>query len=71
MSHFTVLVIGPNVEKQLAPFDENLETEPYNEGEVSQNEIESFVNYYKEKGISYPTVKELYEHEGEDWNGGS
>lgn len=28
MSHFTVLVIGPNIEAQLAPFDENLETAP-------------------------------------------
>lgn len=29
MSHFCVLVIGENVEAQLAPFDEGLEFEPY------------------------------------------
>lgn len=29
MSHFTVLVIGPNPEEQLKPFDENLEVERY------------------------------------------
>jgi hypothetical protein len=29
MSHFTVLVIGEDVEGQLAPFDENLEVNPY------------------------------------------
>ena len=29
MSHFTVMVIGNNVEKQLAPFDENLEVPRY------------------------------------------
>ena len=29
MSHFKVLVIGENVEEQLAPYDENLEVEPY------------------------------------------
>ena len=29
MSHFTVLVIGEDVEGQLAPFDENTEVEPY------------------------------------------
>lgn len=28
MSHFSVLVIGPNPDAQLAPYDENLETEP-------------------------------------------
>lgn len=32
MSHFTVLVIGDNVDEQLAPFDENLEVE-FQEGE--------------------------------------
>ena len=29
MSHFTVLVIGENVDEQLAPYDENLEVEGY------------------------------------------
>lgn len=29
MSHSTVLVVGPNPEKQLAPFSEELEVEPY------------------------------------------
>lgn len=31
MSHFSVLVIGPDPEAQLAPFDENLEVEAYEE----------------------------------------
>ena len=29
MSHFTVLVLGDNVDEQLAPYDENLQVEPY------------------------------------------
>ena len=29
MSHFTVLVIGPDPEGQLAPYDENINVEPY------------------------------------------
>ena len=29
MSHFTVMVIGENPEKQLEPFNENLEVAPY------------------------------------------
>ena len=31
MSHFTVLVVGDNAEEQLAPYDENIEVEPYGE----------------------------------------
>jgi hypothetical protein len=31
MSHFTVLVIGEDVEEQLAPYDENISVEPYRE----------------------------------------
>lgn len=29
MSHFTVLVIGDDIEEQLAPYDENISVEPY------------------------------------------
>ena len=29
MSHFSVLVIGDNVDKQLAPYNENIKVEPY------------------------------------------
>lgn len=35
MSHFTVLVIGDNVDEQLAPYDENLEVDPYKEVEAA------------------------------------
>jgi hypothetical protein len=71
MSHFTVLVIGDDVEDQLAPYDEGLETEPTCQGDVSQEDINRFVNHYKEKGISYPTLKDLYDDKGEDWNNGT
>ena len=29
MPHFTVLVIGENIEEKLAPYSEELEVEPY------------------------------------------
>ena len=29
MTHFAVLVVGDNVEEQMAPYDENLEVDPY------------------------------------------
>lgn len=29
MSHYSVLIIGKNIENKLAPFDESLEVSPY------------------------------------------
>jgi hypothetical protein len=45
MSHFTVLVIGEDVEKLLAPYDENLEVEPY-KNYLSDRDIERIVGHY-------------------------
>jgi len=70
MSHFTVLVIGDNIEDQLAPYDEKLETEEYFEKEVSEKEIKEFVDFYAEKSPENKklSVEELYKKVGEDWN---
>lgn len=35
MSHYAVIVIGENVDEQLAPYDENIEVDPYWEDECS------------------------------------
>lgn len=76
MSHYAVLVINSNgindVESQLAPFDENTEMPRYSKGEVSQDELDSFVEHYTEKDESLKglSVQELYEMNGESWNGG-
>jgi hypothetical protein len=69
MSHFTVLIIGENPEGQLEPFDEGLETEPIQQGEVSEEEKQHFIGYYKKKeGITDKTFEELYAIKGDEWN---
>jgi hypothetical protein len=69
MSHFTVLVIGDNAESQLAPYDENMEMEEYLDGEVSEDEIKRFLEYYKEKHDAAGTFEDIYKQWGDDWNG--
>lgn len=49
MSHYAVLVIGENIEEQLAPFDENLRVEEYVRDIVSQKEKDGFIEYYTDK----------------------
>jgi len=49
MSHFTVLVIGKNPEKQLAPYNENLKTPEYCKGVVSAEEVKGFIEFYTEE----------------------
>lgn len=68
MSHFAVLVIGANINEQLAPYDENIEAAPY-PVEVSEDEIKRMVDYYKRNGIEYPTIEELVSSKGVDWGG--
>lgn len=52
MSHFTVMILGENADKQLAPFDENLELPLYVEFTKEQlidnkrKEIENYKNTY-------------------------
>lgn len=49
MSHSTVLVIGPNVEEQLAPFDENLAVEPYPKP-VDADTLQRMIEHYRKEG---------------------
>lgn len=67
MSHFTVLVVGKNPEKQLSPYDENIEVY------VTKKEKQDFIDYYtKDKnpeGINDgKTFAQLYKEHGEGWN---
>ena len=67
MSHFTVLVLGGNINEQLAKFDEQLECEAVNEGPVSDDDTQRFIKRYQEVGGT-KTFDELYDENGEDWN---
>lgn len=76
MSHFTVLVIGGNVDEQLAPYDEDIRVEDYSNGIVSDDDLLSFVKHYcdDEKAIAQVkelSLDELYAKFGEGWNGGT
>jgi hypothetical protein len=53
MSHFTVLVIGKNPEKQLKPYNEGLEVPEYCKGVVSSEDVQGFIEFYtkEEKGV--------------------
>lgn len=82
MSHFSVLVIGDDVEGQLAPFDENIEMPRRRDGEVSDEEKVRFLGYYVngDDGEDLPeeelTTKlaikgffdAVYDENGGDWN---
>lgn len=70
MSHFAVMVIGSNVEEQLAKYDENIEYDEYDKGEVSEEDKNNMLNYYSNKqGESFSSFDECYQLHGEDWNG--
>jgi hypothetical protein len=66
MSHFSVLVIGPDPEKQLAPYDENTEVEPYKR-RVDAEEVASMAKYYSLDATDLAAlVPRLSEWDGRD-----
>jgi hypothetical protein len=83
MSHYTVLVIGEDIEEQLAPFDENIQVPKYKQGIVSEEDKKSFIECYtiydekrtwgvKSKEEAEKNSKlsfdKLYKKFGKDWN---
>ena len=81
--HFKVIIIGEDPEEQLAPFSEHIKMPRYRTGDVSQEEINNFVELYttykKDRGYGTDSqseadenkklsVKELYKKYGDDWN---
>lgn len=73
MSHFTVMVIWDNPEKQLEKYDENIDYDPYVVRVVSDEEKTRLIEYYnKEKKLQH-TVEDfdsIYERFWQDWNSG-
>ena len=70
MSHFTVMVIGDDPEGQLAPFDENESVEEYCTGEVSEDDKQQMLDFYKkERKSRIRSFDSCYKRYGEDWNG--
>lgn len=71
MSHYTCMIIGENPESQLEPFNENLQMDRYEVGEISEDEKNRFVKWVIKK---YPLMEdksfdEICENYGEEWNG--
>ncbi len=62
MSHFSVLVIGDDVEGQLAPYDENIKTEPKPEA-FSQESVDSMAKHYGTTDLAELATKM------QDWDG--
>ena len=68
MSHFAVMVIGDDIDRQLEACDENLEVEPRCLGEVSDSTKAQMMNFYKERGYNFNSFDECYEAKGDDWD---
>lgn len=65
--------VESQIDDILYPYNEQIETEEYSEGEVSKEELTRFVEHYANE---YPedsdlSLDELYEKYGDEWNGGS
>lgn len=72
MSHFAVMVIGSDVEEQLAPYDENIEVPEYRSGDVTEEDKQEMLKYYNSSRTDekkYTSFEECYAVHGEDWNG--
>jgi hypothetical protein len=71
MSHFTVMIIGPDPDGQLAKYDEGLDGPKRFVNVVSQEEKKSFIDFYIDKHPERAgqTFEELYEEFGYSWNG--
>ena len=86
MSHFSVLVLGDNVDEFLAPYDESIIVAPRVSGEVTQEEKNRFIEVYavykpertygctselQEEENKNLSFDELYSKYGTDWNDNS
>lgn len=64
------MVIGDDPEGQLAPFDENEQVEEYCTGEVSEEDKQQMLEYYKREHKSqFRNFENCYKRYGKDWNG--
>lgn len=63
MSHFVTMVIGDDPEKQLEPFNENIEVDEYASQKVSEEDKKRMLDHY-----GCTDFEECYKLHGEDWN---
>ena len=79
MSHFTILLIGDNINEQLEKYAEDIQVPAYSRGEVTKDEMKEMINHYNEDkpltiGTSDLSLEEefelIYNEHGEDWDGG-
>jgi len=69
MSHFTGIVIGTDIETQLAPYDENVREPEYKTGDVTEKDKTDMLVYYQREKNFTGTFEECWKQYGEDWNG--
>lgn len=73
MSHYTVLVVGDDVEGQLEPYDENREVAPYKKY-LDDKDVERMIDYYRRnEGLKVDRRKKDWQEKlvakMEDWTG--
>lgn len=72
MSHFVTMVIGDDPEKQLAPYNENMQVDEYCNGELSEDDKQRMLDYYNENRTTpYKDFDECYAENGKAWDGNS
>lgn len=68
MSHFTVLVVGPDYEDQLAPYSEEIQVAPYRDYS-SQAQVKHYEKLHQEKvGKPSESLEELAAWLSEEWS---
>lgn len=68
--HFSVLVIGDNVDSQLEPYYQDLEVDEYLVDEVTNYDKQRILDFYrKHKEEEFESFDDCYAKYGDDWNG--
>ena len=65
MSHFTVMVFGADPEALLAPYDENISVDEYDEGPVTKEEKDLFMKHYRHLFMEHYRPQEKTENGAE------
>lgn len=69
--HYSVMVIGENVEDQMEAFAQDLEVEEYLVDIVTERDKDDMLRYYTTDKKSWKDFDECYKANGRDWNGNS
>jgi hypothetical protein len=72
MTSHTVIVFAETIEEAknlLAPFDENIKTEPHSAGPVTEDKIQQFRDWCQEQGYNIGRdISRIYALKGKEWN---